>query len=54
MAKALDQCMALVSLGIAAGPARKAVEGAIKRNGSEQSIQALIKQALQERLGGRD
>lgn len=44
-----EAVLALVSLGIAAGPARKAVEGAIKRNGSEQSIQALIKQALQER-----
>jgi Holliday junction DNA helicase RuvA len=44
-----EAVLALVSLGIAAGPARKAVEGAIKRNGTDQSVQALIKQALQER-----
>ncbi|MFC1526958.1 hypothetical protein ACFL6X_09145 [Candidatus Latescibacterota bacterium] len=41
--------MALVSLGIAATPARKAVESAMKRNGRDQSLQELIKAALQER-----
>lgn len=48
-AVAEEAVLALVSLGIAAAPARKAVGSAIKRNGSEQSVQALIKQALQER-----
>lgn len=44
-----EAVMALVSLGISAGPARKAVAGVIKRHGPDQTVQVLIKQALQER-----
>jgi len=44
-----EAVLALVSLGIAATQARKAVDNAVKRQGPDQSVQALIKQALQER-----
>ncbi len=44
-----EAVLALVALGFPAPAAKKAVEGALKRNGGDLSVQSLIKQALQER-----
>ncbi|MFH1569159.1 MAG: Holliday junction branch migration protein RuvA [Gemmatimonadota bacterium] len=44
-----EAAMALVALGIASAQARKAVASARKRAGADASLEALIKQALQER-----
>ena len=44
-----EAIMALVALGIPAPSARKAAASALKRGGPEQSLQELIRHALQER-----
>ena len=44
-----EAVMALAALGMAGPAARQAVRKAIERNGAEQSVQQLIKQALKER-----
>lgn len=44
-----EAVMALAALGMAPPAARQAVRKAIERNGSEQTVQQLIKQALKER-----
>ena len=44
-----EAVMALVALGMTASVARQAVRKAIEHNGSDQSVQQLIKRALKER-----
>ena len=44
-----EAILALVALGIPTPSARKAAESALKRGGPEQSLQELIRHALQER-----
>ncbi len=44
-----EAVMALAALGMAPPAARQAVRKAIERNGTEQTVQQLIKQALKER-----
>jgi len=44
-----EAVMALAALGMVASAARQAVRKAIERNGPDQSVQQLIKQALKER-----
>jgi Holliday junction DNA helicase RuvA len=44
-----EAVLALTALGIAVTSARSAVRAAIKKNGDTQSVQTLIKRALQER-----
>jgi Holliday junction DNA helicase RuvA len=44
-----EAVMALAALGMAPPAARQAVRKAVERNGAEQTVQQLIKQALKER-----
>lgn len=44
-----EAILALITLGIPHAAARKAVNKVVKKDGEEQSVQELIKQALQER-----
>ena len=44
-----EAVLALITLGIPHAAARKAVNKAVRKDGEKQSVQELIKQALQER-----